>query len=107
MNHRIKEVRTAFGLSQVKFAERMAISPSYLAEIESNKKIASERVIKLLAVEFNVDYNWLRTGEGLMFKTDIDVQLAKIISVFKSLDQQFKLCALSQLEELANLYDRL
>jgi len=94
VNQRIKEVRTNLNLSQAKFAKRMAISSSYLAEIELNKKTASERVIRLLVTEFNVDDHWIRTGEGAMFKADMDVQLVKIISLFKSMDKHFKKCAL-------------
>lgn len=107
VNQRIKEARSAVGLSQAKFAKRMAISSSYLAEIELNKKEVTERVIRLLALEFNVDANWLRTGEGEMFKAEVDAGVAKIISLYKSLNQHFKDCALSQMEELAILYANL
>lgn len=103
INQRIREVRTAIGLSQVKFAERMAISSSYLAEIELNNKSASERIIRLLSSEFNVNSHWLRTGETAMFGDDMDVQVSKLLSTFKSLNHQFKECALSQIDELANL----
>jgi len=103
VNQRIKQVRNAIGLSQAKFAGRMAISSSYLAEIELNKKEATERVIRLLAVEFNVSDNWIRTGEGEMFNAEMDAQIATIVSLFKSLSQNFKSCAVNQMQELANL----
>lgn len=103
INKRIKEVRTALGITQTKFAERIAISASYLAEIEHNNKGATERVIRLLSAEFNVSDHWLRTGEGSMFNDEVDIQTAKIISLFKSLSQQFKDCAINQLDALANL----
>jgi transcriptional regulator with XRE-family HTH domain len=107
INERIREVRNATGLSQAKFSTRMAISSSYLADIELNNKPATERIIRLLSTEFNVDDNWLRTGEGTMFNAEMDVQVAKIISLFKSLNQQFKGCALNQMEELADLHGQL
>jgi transcriptional regulator with XRE-family HTH domain len=103
VNQRIKQVRNAIGLSQAKFAKRMAISSSYLAEIELNKKEATERVIRLLAVEFNVNDNWIRTGEGEMFKSEMDAQIATVISLFNSLSQNFKSCAVNQMQELATL----
>ena len=103
IHERIREVRNALGLSQAKFAERMAISSSYLAEIELNNKVATERIIRLLSAEFNVDDHWLRTGDGSMFDTSMDAQVSKIISLFKSLNKQFKGCALNQMEELADL----
>ena len=107
IHERIKHVRAAVGLSQVKFAERMAISAGYLAEIEINSKVASERIIRLLVSEFNVDDTWLRTGEGEMFSTGMDAQLSTITNLFNSFNQQFKGCALNQMEELANLYSQL
>jgi len=53
--------------------------------------------------EFNVSEYWLRDGDGGIFKQDINAQVAKIISLFKSLNQPFQECALNQLENLANL----
>jgi len=85
----------------------MAISPSYLADIELNNKMASERIIRLLSAEFNVDTHWLRTGEGSMFSEDMDDQVSKLISAFKSLDLAFKACALNQIEELVDLYGKI
>jgi len=107
IHERIKMVRTSVGLSQVKFAKRMAISSSYLAEIELNNKAASERIIRLLVSEFNVSDIWIRTGEGEMFDSGMDAQLSKITSLFNSFNQQFKGCAINQMEELANLYSQL
>ena len=107
IHERIKQVRAAVGLSQVKFAERMAISSGYLAEIELNNKTASERIIRLLVSEFNVSDDWLRTGVGNMFIEGVDAQLSRITSLFNSFNQQFKGCALNQMEELANLYGQL
>lgn len=107
IHERIKQVRAAIGLSQSKFAERMAISSSYLAEIELNNKTASERIIRLLVSEFKVDDTWLRTGEGVMFSEGMDAQLSRITTLFNSLDYQFKGCAINQMEELARLHDRL
>jgi transcriptional regulator with XRE-family HTH domain len=104
VNERIREVRNNLKLSQAKFAERMAISSSYLADIELSKRTATERIVRLLSAEFNVDEHWLRTGEGGMFKSDVDVQVASILSLFKSLSPQFKECAISQLRELADLH---
>lgn len=107
IHERIRQVRTAVGLSQAKFAERMAISSSYLAEIELNNKAASERIIRLLVSEFNVSDIWLREGEGDMFNVGMDAQLSKITSLFNSLSQQFKGCAVNQLEELADLCNQI
>ena len=107
INDRIKEARIAIGLSQVKFAKRMAISSSYLAEIELSNRSANERIIRLLSAEFGVDAHWLRTGEGSMFNTDTDIEALEILNLFKSFNPQFRRCALKQMGELASLYAQL
>lgn len=106
INERIKESRSVLGLTQVKFAERIAISSSYLADIENNKKTASERIIRLLSAEFKINDQWLRTGKGTMFLDEIDSQTAKLLSLFKSLNPSYKICALTQLAELSALQER-
>ena len=106
INKRIRETRMTIGMTQAKFAERIAISAGYLAEIEHNKKPANERIVRLLTAEFSVNDDWLRTGEGSMFNEGTDNQTAKLVSLFKSLNPQFKECALNQLEELADLHGK-
>jgi len=106
VNERIKETRAAIGISQAKFAKRIAISGSYLAEIEAYRKPASERIIRLVVSEFNVNDHWLRTGEGSMFNEELDADIAKLINTFKSLGPSFKAYALKQMDELSVLSDQ-
>lgn len=53
-NQRVKQVRLALGLSQPKFAEAIAISKSYMAEIELGNRTVNERMIKLISLTFQV-----------------------------------------------------
>ncbi|HEU0221365.1 MAG TPA: helix-turn-helix transcriptional regulator, partial [Paracoccaceae bacterium] len=46
---RIRERRTALGLTQVELAARAGISPSYLNLIEKNRRGAAGRVLLALA----------------------------------------------------------
>ena len=85
----------------------MAVSSSYFANIELGNKPVTERIIRLLAAEFNVSENWLRTGKGDMFTEGVDEQISKLISAFKSLNQQFKECALNQMDDLALLHENI
>ena len=103
VNKRIKEVRKMMGLTQSKMAERIAISTSYLGEIETCVKIANERVIRLLGAEFNISEHWLRTGEGSTFNEDTNPHEARAASIFKSLSLPLQICAVNILEELAQL----
>ena len=103
INKRIRETRQAIGLTQTKFAERIAISISYLAGMELGNKKVNERTVRLISTEFNVNEHWLRTGEGSVFSEGADAKIAKISSLFKSLNPHFQDCALNQLNELAEL----
>lgn len=67
MNDRIKKVRTALGLSQQKFADRIGIKRGAVANYEVGRNEPIDAVISLICREFNVSERWLRTGEGDMF----------------------------------------
>lgn len=68
INKRIKELRQKLGLSQPTFAQRISISNGYIAAIELGNRRVNDRIVKLVCSEFNVNENWLRTGEGEMFE---------------------------------------
>lgn len=70
MYHRIKEIRSALHLTQAEFAQRIGLSQTSLAMIEVGKRTFSNKHIKLICSEFNVNENWLRNGEGDMFHTN-------------------------------------
>lgn len=67
MNDRIKKVRTALGLSQQEFADRIGIKRGAVANYEVGRNEPIDAVISLICREFNVSERWLRTGEGEMF----------------------------------------
>ena len=45
INKRVKEIRQITGLTQIKFAERIAVSTSHLAGMESGDKKVNERTL--------------------------------------------------------------
>ena len=100
---RIKELRTTIGITQVKFAERIAISTSYISEVEGGIKEINERVLRLIIAEFNANERWLRTGQGSMFNDDASAFVSEAIAIFKSLDQQFQESTLQMLKVMAAL----
>jgi len=100
---RIKEIRTSIGIIQVKFAERIAISTSYISEIENGVKKVNERAIRLITAEYNVNETWLRTGQGAMFKDDASASLSEAIQMFKSLSPDFQSIALKMLSVLTEM----
>lgn len=67
MNERIKELRKAVGLTQQEFADRLNINRGAIANYEIGRNEPISAIISLICKEFNVNENWLRTGEGEMF----------------------------------------
>ncbi len=102
-NLRIKQIRQRLGLTQAKFAKRIAISTSYLAGMELGDKKVNDRTIKLIGMEFNVDEHWLRTGDGPMLRDETDMRVTKAVSLFKSLSPELQKCALEVLNALADV----
>ena len=100
---RIKKVRQTLGLTQGKFAERIALSTSYLSEIEQGKNPVNDRIIRLIGMEYKVSEHWLHTGEGSMYNNEEEIAEAKANNLFKSLNPQHRECALAQLSALVDL----
>ena len=78
MKERIKLIRKTLAINQSEMAEKINLARATIASYENGNSLPSDRTIKDIAEVFNVNEQWLRTGEGQMFKeqSDIDNQLA-------------------------------
>lgn len=68
MNDRIKQIRQNAGLTQLQFAERLGLSRNFIAVIETGGRVPSDRTITDICREFNINEEWLRTGNGDMMR---------------------------------------
>ena len=68
MNERLKELRKILKLTQQEFADRLNIKRGAIANYEIGRNAPIDAVISLICKEFSVNEDWLRTGEGEMFK---------------------------------------
>ena len=66
MKERIKVIRNAVGKRKTDFAKELSVSRSAICKMESGENYPSEQTIKLVCSEFNVNEEWLRTGNGEM-----------------------------------------
>jgi bacteriophage CI repressor helix-turn-helix domain len=104
MNERMKQLRKTLGLTQQDFADRLGIKRGAIANYEIGRNEPIDAVVSLICREFDVNEDWLRTGEGEMFLTlDRDDQIARWAgTVLRDEGDTFKkrfVAALSQLEE--------
>lgn len=67
MNKRLKELRKTLKLTQEEFGKRIGSVQNTITGYESGRRTPSDPVIFSICREFNVNENWLRTGEGQMF----------------------------------------
>lgn len=75
---RIKYVREDKGLSQAALGEKVSLERSAISLIERKQRNATERTVKDICRELNVDYIWLTTGEGSPY-IDNDDDIIEVI----------------------------
>lgn len=68
MNKRIKELRKTLGLTQNDFGLKLGLAPNTITNYETGRRDPSNQIIVAMCREFNVNEEWLRTGEGEMFQ---------------------------------------
>ena len=77
LHERIKTVRKSLTpkVSQTAFAEILGTTRRAITTYETGAVTPSDTFIQLLCTKFNIDEHWLRTGEGEMYKNDLDAQV--------------------------------
>ena len=88
---RIKEIRKENNLTQGEFGERLGIGKYAVTNIELGRVEPKDNVIKLIAKEFDVNEEWIKTGEGEKHpEISADEKLAKMIGETISSDDEFR-----------------
>ena len=67
LSKRLVKIRETLKISQDELGTKVGISRFSVSNYESGKRNITERVIKDICREFDVNEEWLRTGEGEMF----------------------------------------
>ena len=102
VNERLKELRKALNCTQHEFAERLRISRNNIATYETGKSNPGDSVIALICREFNVNEDWLRTGEGEMFiQLSRDEEIAAFMGNILSGGPDFRRRLISVLAQLS------
>ena len=79
-NNRVKEIRAALSMTQEKFGERVGLKKSALSQIENGVNGVTDQLRRSICREFNVNEEWLRTGNGDMFvKLNRDEEIAAFL----------------------------
>lgn len=90
MNERIKELRKSLGLTQLEFGEQVGVKANTIGNYEIGLRTPSDAVIRAICREFNVNENWLRTGDGEMFNQQDEKLTAFVGSLVADDSEPFK-----------------
>lgn len=102
MNERFKQIRRDFCLTQAEFGERIGLKQNSIALLESGSRNASNQVIISVCREFNVNENWLRTGEGQPYRetTSRKERIAAFFGdILRDDDESFRIRLIEALSE--------
>lgn len=67
LNERINYLIKSLGMKKTAFAEKLNVSQAFVSQLCSGVKQPSERTIQDICTKFNVNEEWLLTGEGEIF----------------------------------------
>lgn len=65
---RVREVRKSLNLTLEKFGEKVGAKKNTMSSIETGRNSLTEQMLKSICREFDVNEQWLRTGEGEPFR---------------------------------------
>ena len=88
-NDRVRQVRNYLKLSQAAFGKAIGISQRQVAHIELGGNII-ERNSESICRVFNVNPQWLETGEGEMFKPPPEKDFLDLLAEEKGLNSEEK-----------------
>ena len=105
LRERVRAVRKRLGLNQAHFAKQIGLTQTSLSMLEVGDNNITDKNVKLICVTFNVNENWLRTGEGQMFNASPYAK--EIGDIMESLTSETQQYLLLMARELLNIQKRL
>lgn len=89
MNKRIRKLRKTLDLTMEKFGERLGVKRNTVSQWETGTNSVTDQMFKSICREYNVNENWLRTGEGEMFCIPEDETAAIVSDLLEDADDDF------------------
>lgn len=102
MKERLKKLRKTLDLTQQEFADKLKVPRNTIGGYEVGKSNPSDAAVNNICNIFNVNEEWLRTGNGEMFiELTRDEQIERFVGdTLKSEDDSFKKKFISMLAAL-------
>lgn len=64
---RVREIRKELGLTLEKFGEKLGVKKNAISQLENGRNALTDQMVKAICREYNVNYDYLMSGEGEMF----------------------------------------
>ena len=87
------------------FSKQIYFSHGVYGQVEHGDREPNDRLIQLVSSKFNINKNWLISGNGDMFSEDPpDIRLEKIMEIYNTVDNTLKDCLLEQSKILLKIH---
>ena len=86
MNERIRELRKHLNLTLEEFGKKVGVTKAAIGRIEKGERSVTDQMFLSICREFNVNEEWLRTGEGEMFSLQEDEEAAYVAELLDDTD---------------------
>jgi transcriptional regulator with XRE-family HTH domain len=81
---RLKQLRKILDMNQTDFAGKLNMAQTSYSQIETGKNELTNKNIDLICLKFGVNEQWLRTGEGEIFR-NVTVEGQELLDIFNRL----------------------
>lgn len=81
-NERLKQLRQVLGLKQNEFGKKIGLTTSSISNIENGIRNVTDKHILILQIAFNVNKEWLLTGDGEIFVQESTLLLDEIVQKY-------------------------
>lgn len=110
---RVRAIRSSLDFSLEKFGKQLGVGRSAISKIEKGENSLTDQMARLICREYNVNYDYLMTGDGDMFDSlpetvldelcqqyDLDEYDRFLIELYISLPAELRAAAKNKAREL-------
>jgi len=83
LNTRVKFIRKNFNMSQETFGNKLGVTGAGISKIESGQRNLTEQMILMICKEFNINENWLRNGDGGIFRQKLPTGIEQLAEYYQ------------------------
>jgi transcriptional regulator with XRE-family HTH domain len=105
VNQRVKLLRKELKLTQNEFAKMISVSQTLINYIEQDKRVVNDRLIRLICDSFDVNPQWLKTGEGERYNSEKGARVTKLLALFGNLKPRYQEFVLSQVDQFLKMQE--